>query len=154
MKPVYNITLCDPVYSHYSDEVLTNIAIDFLRMFQGANFRSLDADISSKRRLFTSDALQQRSCVEAKPGEVKIDFSWAAIQGWVHSEIFNAESVIDEILKRMKEKGIAFNEDVNVAFALAEEIVFYVDKFCIPPALSAEDVIYSAQQISNELNLR
>ena len=153
MKPVYNVTLCDPTYLQYSDEVLFNMAGDFLRVFRLANYRADRSSNGNTSRLFDSGSLEGRTIVKASPEGVTVDFSWASTHGWVHSQINDAETLIAEVLYRMQKKGIKFNADIDRIQVLEAEIADYIDKFCAPPALSADDLMYNAQQTCNDLQL-
>lgn len=153
MKPVYNVHFVDTIYFHHSDEILANIAADFLHVFQSANFKQVEADISPKDRLFNPEILGGGVCVEARPGKVTIDFSRAVTQGWACSQIHDAETLIEEVFYRIKEKGVIFNEDVSLMQVLGQEITDFIDKFCVPASLSADDLVYNTQQTCESLTI-
>ncbi len=154
MKLFGNVHFVDPIYFHLSDEVLANVAIDFLRVFQGASFKDWGDDFSLKERAFTAGELTGRTCVEARPGKVVIDFSKAVTQGWACSQIYNAEkTVADEIFYRMNGRGIAFNGDVSIAYALSQEIASFMDRTFVPASVSMDDFKHNSREICRSLRI-
>jgi len=154
MKPVYSVQIVDKIFFHLSDEILANIAIDFLHVFQSANFERCELRPHLERDLFSSERMRGvGSCVIASPGDVRIDFSKATIQGWAYAQVYDAETVIDEILYRARKRGISYNDDVEIAYLLELEIDRFIDKFCVPRGLNARDIIRNSQETCRILSL-
>lgn len=124
-----------------------------MRVFQSANYRENHTRSIKTSRLFEGGTLRGRTLVEASPKGVVIDFSVASAHGWVHSQIFDAETLISEVIHRMQKRGIKFNAEIDRVQILQSEISDYIDKFCQPPSLSADDLIHNAQQTCNALRL-
>ena len=153
MEPVYHFRFVDRVYYQYPDETLSNIAIDFLRAFQSANFKGVNTTYYPKDGLFLSQKHAGGTCVKAKPGSVAIDFSKAITQGWAGTQIYDAETLIEEIFYRARKKGILYNDDIEIAHRLGDEIRSFIDKFNVSSALSADEIIYSSQQLCRDLRI-
>ena len=149
MSSVYSVELVDKFFFHYSDEVLANIARDYLDVFQSANnfYSSLSSNIFQKERLY-GDVLTTSSS-----GQVKIDFSKATIQGWVAQQVYEADTLIEELLMRKSKKGIVFDQDVHDLQVLEDEIFVFLDKYAVPAALSPSDLIANAQEMCVALKL-
>lgn len=141
-------------YTDMSDEVLFNLAGNFLRTFREANHRNSEPVRAYSSRSFERSSFHGSSCVRAcKERGVKIDFARVSTHGWLHTEIFNAESLIAEVIYRMNKRGISFNSDIDRVQCLEAEIVDYIDKFCTPPALNADDLVYNAVENARALRL-
>ena len=153
MKSFYGMTLGERVYLHYPDEVLANIANDFLKVFEQANFRKKRVSSALNGDYFSSEVLGGNDCVQASPGQISIDFSRAGIQGWAHSQVFDAETVIDELFKRAEAQGVAYNNDIRLAYDLKSEVSDFIDKYCIPAALNVGDMIYNSCETVKALRL-
>ena len=153
MKPVYSFQFVDTVYSHFSDEVLANIASDFLRVFRNANFKDTQKTFIPEKHLFASERSHSDVCVKARPGKVSIDFSKAITQGWAGTQIYDAETLIDEVYYRAQKQGIVFNPDISLMQSLREEINTFINKFGVPRALNAEETVYTAQQTCEALRI-
>lgn len=153
MKPVYGFYFVDTIYSHFSDEVLANIAKDLLYAFKSANFNDLNVSYSPIDKLFSSMNHVGDTCVKARPGDVSIDFTKTATQGWVGNQIYDAETLIEEILYRAKKNRVLFNHDVDVALQLGDEIAEFIDKICVFRALSARELIDNSRQVCSDLNI-
>jgi len=152
MKSVYNIEFCDTVYLHFSDEVLANMAVDFLRVFRDANFKGQDG-YHKNPRLFSFTRHSGNTCVMARPDSVSIDFSKATTQAWACQQIYDAETLIEEVMYRAKKRKVVFDEDIDRVQRLGAEIQEFIDKFCVPVPINANDVVCNAQQTCEMLRI-
>ena len=161
MKPAYTVTLGEKVYSHYPDEVLANLATEFLDFFQAANFKNRpDPRMHTftprvGEPLFISQRHYGGSIVSAaKGGVISMDFTRAVMQGCVFSQVPETEILIDELLTRAEKRGVAYDGDVALAYALSTEVSDFLDKYCVPPAINPDDLLENAKQMVQMLKIQ
>jgi hypothetical protein len=149
---VYSVQLVDKVFLHYSEEVLANMAQDYLDVFKSANdFKSSSRTYS---KVFQAEMVGGGVCVRTDSGGgVKLDFSRASIQGWAAQQVYEAETLVYELSKRKKRRGIVFDQDVHLLHHLEGEIDHFLGKYAVPAPLSTSDLIFNAQEMCRALKI-